>query len=93
MRVLGLSRPLRRGHEVEQVFGASCVNHQGAVGEPAGKLEEACGTLHEAIDLIEETRGGGGLNIAFTAGRELSPWRHEPWVQEINDRLFALMTT
>ncbi len=58
-----------------------------------GKLEEACSTLHEAIDLIEATRGGGGLNIAFTAGRELAPWRHEPWVQEISDRLFGLMTT
>ncbi|MER5644516.1 helix-turn-helix transcriptional regulator [Streptosporangium sp. NPDC002524] len=56
-----------------------------------GKPEEACGTLHEAIDLVEETRGGGGLNIAFTAGRELSPWRHEPWAREISDRLFALM--
>ncbi|MGP3916325.1 helix-turn-helix domain-containing protein [Nonomuraea sp. 10N515B] len=40
-----------------------------------GKLEEACGTLHQAIDLIEETRGGGGMNIAFSAGRELAPWR------------------
>jgi transcriptional regulator with XRE-family HTH domain len=58
-----------------------------------GKLEEACSTLHEAIDLIEATRGGGGLNIAFSAGRELAPWRHESWVQEIIDRLFGLMTT
>jgi len=58
-----------------------------------GKLEEACGTLHQAIDIIEQTRGGGGLNIAFRAGRELSPWSHEPWVQEISDRLFALMAT
>ncbi|MGP3960715.1 helix-turn-helix transcriptional regulator [Nonomuraea sp. 3N208] len=58
-----------------------------------GKPEDACGTLHKAIDLIEETRGGGGLNIAFTAGRELAPWRHESWAQEISDRLFALMAT
>lgn len=58
-----------------------------------GKLEEACDTLHQAIDLIEETRGGGGMNIAFSAGRELAPWRHEPWVQEISDRLFGLMIT
>lgn len=56
-------------------------------------MEEVCSTLHEAIDLIEATRGGGGLNIAFSAGRELAPWRHEPWVQEISDRLFGLMTT
>jgi hypothetical protein len=55
------------------------------------KLEEACATLHEAIDLIELTRGGGGLNITFGAARELSPWRHEPWVQDLNDRLFTLM--
>jgi transcriptional regulator with XRE-family HTH domain len=58
-----------------------------------GKLEEACGTLHEAIDLIEATRGGGGINIAFAAGRELALWRHEPQVQEISDRLFGLMAT
>jgi DNA-binding XRE family transcriptional regulator len=58
-----------------------------------GKLEEACSTLHESIDLLEATRGGGGLNIAFSAGRSLSPWRHEPWVQEISDRLFTLIAT
>jgi hypothetical protein len=56
-----------------------------------GKLEEACDSLHQAIDLVEQNRGGGGLNIAFTAGRELSSWRREPSVQEISDRLFALM--
>ncbi|PZG31086.1 transcriptional regulator [Spongiactinospora gelatinilytica] len=56
-----------------------------------GRAEEACGPLHEAIDLIEATRGGGGFNIAFTAGRELSPWRHERWAQEVGDRLFCLM--
>jgi hypothetical protein len=44
-----------------------------------------------AIDAVELTRGGGGLNIVFQAGRELRPWRSEPWVQDINDRLLALM--
>ncbi|MEO3849555.1 helix-turn-helix transcriptional regulator [Streptomyces sp. B8F3] len=55
------------------------------------KLDEATATMHRTIDAVELTRGGGGLNVAFSAGRELRPWRHESWAQEINDRLLALM--
>lgn len=36
---------------------------------------------------------GGALNLAFSAGRELKPWRREGWVQDINDRLLALMSS
>jgi transcriptional regulator with XRE-family HTH domain len=56
-----------------------------------GKLDEAAATMHRTIDAVELTRGGGGLNLAFSAGRELRQWRTEPWAQEINDRLLALM--
>ncbi|MFI5900472.1 helix-turn-helix domain-containing protein [Streptomyces cyaneofuscatus] len=56
-----------------------------------GKLDEAASAMHRTIDAVELTRGGGGLNLAFSAGRELKQWRQEPWAQEINDRLFALM--
>ncbi|MFD5114774.1 MULTISPECIES: helix-turn-helix domain-containing protein [unclassified Streptomyces] len=56
-----------------------------------GKLDEAAGAMHRTIDAVELTRGGGGLNLAFSAGRELRQWRHEPWAQDINDRLLALM--
>ena len=55
------------------------------------KLDEAAATMHRTIDAVELTRGGGGLNLAFAAGRELREWRQEPWVQDINDRLLALM--
>jgi len=55
------------------------------------KCEEAAATMHRTIDAVELTRGGGGLNLAFAAGRELQQWRGEPWVQDINDRLLALM--
>ncbi|EGX58721.1 hypothetical protein SZN_16425 [Streptomyces zinciresistens K42] len=55
------------------------------------KLDEAAATMHRTIDAVELTRGGGGLNLAFSAGRELRQWRTEPWAQEINDRLLALM--
>lgn len=56
-----------------------------------GKADEAAATMHRTIDSVELTRGGGGLNLAFAAGREMRQWRQEPWVQEINDRLLALM--
>ncbi|GAA3894578.1 hypothetical protein GCM10023084_54210 [Streptomyces lacrimifluminis] len=55
------------------------------------KLDEAAAAMHRTIDAVELTRGGGGLNLAFSAGRELRQWRQEPWAQEINDRLLALM--
>ncbi|SEN82994.1 hypothetical protein SAMN05660976_08414 [Nonomuraea pusilla] len=57
------------------------------------KLDEAADAVHRTIDTVELTRGGGGLNLAFAAGRELRQWRGETWVQEIHDRLFALMST
>ncbi|GLZ57770.1 helix-turn-helix transcriptional regulator [Micromonospora sp. NBRC 107095] len=55
-------------------------------------IEAATSYLHQAIDVIESTRAGGGLNLAFTAARQLSPWRAEPAVQDVNDRLLTLMT-
>ncbi|GLZ09674.1 hypothetical protein Acsp03_71400 [Actinomadura sp. NBRC 104412] len=57
------------------------------------KLDEAAEAMHRTIDTIELTRGGGGLAVAFTAGRELRPWQHEPWVGDVHDRLLALMAT
>ncbi|MCE3030296.1 helix-turn-helix transcriptional regulator [Streptomyces sp. CMSTAAHL-2] len=55
------------------------------------KLDEAAATMHRTIDAVELTRGRGGLNLAFSAGRELQQWRSEPWAVAINDRLLALM--
>jgi hypothetical protein len=55
-------------------------------------IDEAATVLHRAIDLLEVSRGGGGLNVVSTAVRELHPWRHEPVVQDVNERLLALMT-
>jgi DNA-binding XRE family transcriptional regulator len=55
------------------------------------KPDEAAAAMHQTIDAVALTRGGGGLNLAFAAGRELRPWRDEPWAQDIFDRLLALM--
>jgi tetratricopeptide (TPR) repeat protein len=55
-------------------------------------IEQAAAVLHRAIDLLEVSRGGGGLNVVSAAVRELHPWRHQPVVQDVNERLLALMT-
>lgn len=55
-------------------------------------IDTATVRLHQAIDVVEQTRGGGGLNVVFAATRELRPWHNEPAVQDVTDRLMALMT-
>ena len=55
-------------------------------------IEQAATVLHRAIDLLEVSRGGGGLNVVSAAVRELRPWRHEPLAQDVNERLLTLMT-
>ncbi|MGX7829092.1 helix-turn-helix transcriptional regulator [Actinokineospora sp. 24-640] len=57
-----------------------------------GEVDSAAAMLHQAIDVIEETRGGGGLNVVFGACRELQPWRGQVVVQDVYDRAFSLMT-
>jgi transcriptional regulator with XRE-family HTH domain len=56
-------------------------------------LDAAVASLHTAIDTLEQTRGGGGLNVVFAAGRELRPWRSESNVQDVHDRLLGLLAT
>jgi tetratricopeptide (TPR) repeat protein len=55
-------------------------------------IDQAAAVLHRAIDLLEVSRGGGGLNVVSAAVRELRPWRHQPLAQDMNERLLALMT-
>ena len=54
-------------------------------------IDAAADALHRAIDIVESTRAGGGLTVAFSAGREMAPWRAEPIVRDIHDRLLGLM--
>jgi hypothetical protein len=46
--------------------------------------------LHQVIDLVELTGGAAGKRRAFAAGRQLTRWRNEPFVQDVQDRLLAL---
>jgi hypothetical protein len=52
--------------------------------------EQASAVLHQAIDLVELTGSAAGKRRVFTAGRQLRPWRDQPFVQEVQDRLLAL---
>ncbi|MET9631647.1 helix-turn-helix transcriptional regulator [Lentzea sp. NPDC006480] len=54
-------------------------------------LEQAAASLHLAIDSIEGTWGGGGLKVIFNAARELRPWRAEPVIDQVYDRLLTVM--
>ena len=56
------------------------------------ELDQAIGRLHQAMDVIQLNWGAGGLNLIFSAGRQLRPWRSEPAVQDVHDRLLTLMT-
>ena len=55
------------------------------------RADEAAAVLHKAIDVIEVSWGGGGLNIVFTAARQLRRWQQLSAVREVSDRLLALM--
>ncbi|MFQ6147074.1 helix-turn-helix transcriptional regulator [Streptomyces seoulensis] len=56
-----------------------------------GDLDAGLAVLNDAVDELQGTRGGGGMNVVFRAARELHPWRAENAVQEAQDRLLALM--
>jgi transcriptional regulator with XRE-family HTH domain len=56
-----------------------------------GSGDAAVARLHRAIDVTERNRGGGGLNVIFGAGRELRRWRRSAEVQDVYDRIMALM--
>ncbi|MFI2375824.1 hypothetical protein ACH5AO_12250 [Streptomyces sp. NPDC018964] len=53
-------------------------------------IEAGVADLTEAIAELETTRGGGGMSIAFGAAHELRPWRQEPLITEVHDRLLGL---
>jgi transcriptional regulator with XRE-family HTH domain len=55
-----------------------------------GQVDASVGVLHTATDVIERNRGGGGMNVVFSAALELRPWRDLPMVQEVHDRLLML---
>ena len=56
-----------------------------------GALDAAVAKLNLAIDVTERNRGGGGMNIICTAGRQLRRWRSSTGVLNVYDRIMTLM--
>ena len=56
-----------------------------------GALDAAVARLNLAIDVTKRNRGGGGMTIICSAGRQLRRWRDSAEVQDICDRIMALM--
>ncbi|MFF1381826.1 hypothetical protein [Streptomyces sp. NPDC058308] len=56
-----------------------------------GEMDAALVAFSTAVNELHSTRGGGGMNVAFSAARELRPWRDELAVQEAQDQLMTLM--
>jgi transcriptional regulator with XRE-family HTH domain len=83
------AQEMREGSKSQAIvlgnLGLACIRQ--------GHVDGAIAMFHRAIDVIELTWGGGGLNIVFSACRELQPWRDVVAVQDVYDRVMALMTT
>jgi transcriptional regulator with XRE-family HTH domain len=58
-----------------------------------GEVDSGAAVLHQAMEVIEQTWGGGGMNVVFGACRELQPWRDQVVVQDVYDRALSLMTS
>jgi tetratricopeptide (TPR) repeat protein len=56
-----------------------------------GQLDAAVAKLNQAIEVTEQNRGGGGMNVICSAGRRLRPWRASADVQDVYDRIMTLM--
>ncbi|MBM7774310.1 transcriptional regulator with XRE-family HTH domain [Actinokineospora baliensis] len=88
----------RRLQDAARVSGRSSKSRAIVLGNLAlthlrgGDVDASVAALHEAIDIIETTRGGGAMTIAFRAGRELRPWRASTRVHEVQDRLLSLFS-
>ncbi len=55
--------------------------------------DHAVQSLQQALGMVETTRAGGALPLVATASRELRPWRREPWVADVHDRLFIFLAS
>jgi transcriptional regulator with XRE-family HTH domain len=70
---------------------AVLLGHLALAGIRRRDPDTAVARMHEAIDVVERTRAGGGLTVVVTAARELGPWRDQPAVRDVHDRLLDLM--
>ncbi|MBE2997199.1 helix-turn-helix domain-containing protein [Nocardiopsis sp. HNM0947] len=56
------------------------------------ELDGAVNALHQAMDTVRATRAGGATTLIAAAMRELRPYRCEPAVDDLQDRVIDLLT-
>ncbi|MEU5270853.1 transcriptional regulator [Streptomyces hygroscopicus] len=64
-----------------------------AVEAAAGKPEEACRWANEALDQLSMTWYAVGMDRIRDVRKRLHAWRNEPWVRNLDDRMYGWGTT
>ncbi len=64
-----------------------------AVEAAAGKPEEACRWANEALDQLSVTWYAVGMDRIRDVRKRLHAWRNEPWVRNLDDRMYGWGTT
>ncbi|MEU5189219.1 transcriptional regulator [Streptomyces klenkii] len=64
-----------------------------AVEAAAKRPEEACTYAIRALDQLHLTWYATGMERVREVRRALTPWQHEPYVRELDDRLYSWGTT
>lgn len=64
-----------------------------AVEAAAGKPEEACRWANEALDQLSATWYAVGMDRIREVRKRLHAWRNEPWVRDLDDRMYGWGTT
>ena len=90
-RAQALLEEIATGLDDQSKSHAIALGNLALAGIARGDLDMATARLHQAIDVIELNWGGGGLNVIFSAGRALLPWRTVPVVRDVHERLLGLM--
>ncbi|MEU0838173.1 transcriptional regulator [Streptomyces sp. NPDC005962] len=64
-----------------------------AVEAAAGKPEEACRWANEALDQLSATWYAAGMDRIRDVRKRLHAWRNEPYVRDLDDRMYGWGTT
>ncbi len=64
-----------------------------AVEAAAGRPEEACRWVNEALDQLGATWYAAGMDRIRDVRKRLHAWRNEPYVRDLDDRMYGWGTT
>ncbi|MGW0434020.1 helix-turn-helix domain-containing protein [Micromonospora sp. NPDC003197] len=86
-------QPLLSHQGDQQKVGAIAFSNLSLALVRQHQIQDATVALHYALDLTEQTRGGGALNVIFKTIKELQPWRDRVDVNDVQDRALTLISS